>query len=70
MSEGRPKAALTRCFLNERGNGGRVGQRPVSLCPPVPGVDSAGPSSNGLAALHLQSPSKHVTQNRTTSFLW
>ena len=23
-----------------------------------------------LAALHLQSPLKHVTQNRTTSFLW
>lgn len=23
-----------------------------------------------LAALHLQSPFKHVTQNRTTSFLW
>jgi hypothetical protein len=30
---------------NERGNDGRVGQSPVSLCSPVPGVDSAGRSN-------------------------
>jgi hypothetical protein len=42
MNKGRPEAALAWCMDNERGNRGRVGLRPVSLCSPVPGLDSAG----------------------------
>jgi hypothetical protein len=43
--QGPPEGDPCQVLVNERGNSGRVGQRPVSLCPPVPGVDSAGPSS-------------------------
>jgi hypothetical protein len=70
--QGPPEGGPCLVLGNERGNRGRVGQRPVFLCSPVPGLDSAGrPNQCGaLAALHLQSPLKHVTQNRTTSFLW
>ncbi len=70
--QGPPESGPCQVLGNERGNRGRVGQRPVSLCSPVPGLDSAGlpRQVRRLAALHLQCPLKHVTQNRTTSFLW
>jgi len=57
---------------NERENCGRMGQSPVSLtlAGARGGFRRAPKPVRRLAALHLQSPSKHVTQNRTTSFLW
>lgn len=37
-----PIGGLGLVHRDERGNDGRVGQSPVSLRSPVPGVDSAG----------------------------
>ena len=40
--QGPPEGGPCLVLGNERGNHGRVGQRPVFLCSPVPGLDSAG----------------------------
>ena len=40
--QGPPEGGPCLVLGNERGNRGRVGQRPVFLCSPVPGLDSAG----------------------------
>jgi len=71
VQPGPPEGGPGLVLGDECGNRERVGQDPPPCDPPVPGVDSAGrPPVRRLAALHLQSPVKHVNQLRTTSFLW
>lgn len=69
--QGHPKAALTWCLQTSAGTAsGWDKTRLPTIAGARGGFRRAPEPVRRLAALHLQSPLKHVNQVRTTSFLW